>query len=227
MATKFNQAMETFFTSIKRRGKLSSSAVWKNAHLWYIVLITAACSAFYYLDSIFNTLGWPIPQWNILYTPHDFHRLLFAIPILYASYIFRTRGAIITTLISALIFLPRSLFISLYLDPLPLSLFFCGIVGTIAVLEAKLLDEITARNKAERTQENCQALLQEVHHRVRNNLQIVSSLLDMSKLRAISNKQLICLQTSAPGFTPYPSSTHSYTKTKISLKLKWGFMSGS
>ena len=141
--------MKIFPATIKAADNPQPSAVWKNAHLWYIALIMMACSLFYYLDSILHALGWATPQWSILYMPHDFHRMLFAVPILYASYIFKTRGAIITTLISALIFLPRALFISPYPNSLLRPLFFCIVIGMVGAFGAKLLDEVTAHKKAE------------------------------------------------------------------------------
>jgi len=231
--------MKAFLASTGNADDRHPSAVWKNAHLWYIALIMIACSLFYYLDSILGALGWAIPQWNILYMPHDFHRLLFAIPVLYASYMFRIRSAVITASISMAIFLPRALFISPYAEPLFRPLFFCIALGTVAVFGAKLLDEATAHKKAEEALQRCtnnleitvaertaelekttdklrneitkhkraekkirtslrdnQALLQEVHHRVRNNLQVISSLLDMSSLR-IHEQQAIASLTDA------------------------------
>ena len=231
--------MKAFFASTSNADNPHPSAVWKNAHLWYIAIILMACSLFYYLDSIADALGWATPQWSILSMPHDFHRFLFAIPVLYASYIFRVRGAVITCLISMAIFLPHTLSISPYAEPLFRPLFSCITLGTVAVFGAKLLDEVTARKKAEEALQRCtnnleitvaertaelekttdklrneitkhkraekkirtslrdnQALLQEVHHRVRNNLQVISSLLDMSSLRT-HEQQAIGLLTDA------------------------------
>jgi len=219
--------MKAFFASTGNADNRHPSAVWKNTHLWYIAIILIACSVLYYLDSILGTLGLATPQWSILSIPHDFHRLLFAMPVLYASYVFRIRGAIITALVSMAIFLPRALFISPYAEPLFRPLFFCIALGAVAVFGAKLLYEVTARKKAEEALQRCmnnseitvaertaglqktterlrneitkhkraekkiraslrnnQSLLQEIHHRVRNNLQVISSLLDMSSLRA-------------------------------------------
>jgi len=136
--------MKDFLVRIGNTNSQHLTAAWKNAHLWYIVLIMAACSTFYYLDSIFNSL-----DWDILYVPHDIHRLLFGIPVLYASLIFKTRGAIIITLISALIFLPYALFISPYPNPVIRPLLFCGVAGTIGILVAKLLNEVTEHKKSE------------------------------------------------------------------------------
>jgi len=74
-------------------------AIGRNPHIWYITAIMAACLVIYYVDSIIDLVGWPKIQWGFLYTVHDLHRLLFLIPVLYAAYIFRMRGVIVTVLI--------------------------------------------------------------------------------------------------------------------------------
>jgi len=67
-----------------------------------------------------------------------------------------------------------------------------GMIGT--------LRDITARKQAEEQIEAAlkekEVLLQEIHHRVKNNLQIISSLLDMSSLRT-HDQQAISLLTDA------------------------------
>jgi PAS domain S-box-containing protein len=117
--------------------------VWKNPHLWYITTIMIACTIFYYLDTILELIGWSRLQWEVLYTVHDLHRLLFFIPVVYAAYIFRVKGAIVTTLISMLIFLPRAILISPYPEPLLRPMVFVIILGGIGILVSKLLDNIT------------------------------------------------------------------------------------
>ena len=83
-------------------------AVLRNPHLWYVAVITMACSIFYYLSTIIDFMGWPNPRWNIFYTVHDLHRLLFVIPVLYATYIFRVKGVIVIASISILLFLIKN-----------------------------------------------------------------------------------------------------------------------
>jgi hypothetical protein len=72
------------------------------------------------------------------------HRLLFLAPIIYAAYTARVKGAVIITLVSFIIFLPRAFFISPFPDPLlRMSLFtvFAGVVGVLVGV---------IRNQAER-----------------------------------------------------------------------------
>jgi PAS domain S-box-containing protein len=123
--------------------------VWKNPHTWYITAIMLACSIFYYLDTITEFIGWLNLQWEIIYTAHDLHRLLFFIPVLYASYIFRTKGAVVTTSIATLIFLSRALFLSMYPDSLLRAIAFVIILGGVSILVSKLLDKISERNRVE------------------------------------------------------------------------------
>ena len=108
-----------------------SVALWRNPHLWYVIIMMIACSIFYYLDSIIDFMGWTNPQWSIFYTVHDLHRFLFLIPVLYAAYIFRVRGAIAVALISIPIFLPRALFISPYPDALLRPILFSIVAGAL------------------------------------------------------------------------------------------------
>ena len=124
-------------------------AIGRNPHIWYITAIMAACLAIYYVDSIIDLVGWPKIQWGFLYTVHDLHRLLFLIPVLYAAYIFRVRGVIVTVLILIPIFLPRAMFASPYPDALLRSVIFVIIIGGIGILLSRLLDNITERKQAE------------------------------------------------------------------------------
>jgi PAS domain-containing protein len=90
--------------------------------------------------------------WNALrndffYGIHDVHRLFFLAPIVYAGYTARVRGAVIITLISFIIFLPRAFFISPYPDPIlrmVLFIIFAGVVGSLVGI---------VRNQSERARE--------------------------------------------------------------------------
>ena len=124
-------------------------AAWRNPHTWYITAIMIACSIFYYLDTIIELMGWPKPGWDFLYTVHDLHRLLFFIPVLYAAYVFRVRGVIVTALILILIFLPRAMFISPYPEALLRPAAFLIVIGGVGILVSKLLDSITERKRVE------------------------------------------------------------------------------
>jgi len=123
--------------------------VWRNPHTWYITAVMIGCSIFYYLDAIIALMGWTKPQWGILYEPHDLHRLLFFIPVLYTACIFRVRGVIVISLISLLVFLAHALFISSYPEPLIRAIAFVIVIGGVGILLSRLLDNITERKQME------------------------------------------------------------------------------
>jgi diguanylate cyclase (GGDEF)-like protein/PAS domain S-box-containing protein len=91
-------------------------AILKDRHFYILVAIFFACTAFYYFGEFVNLFGWETLRWDIFYTVHDPHRMLFLAPILYSSYYYRLRGALLANIISLLIFLPRAFFISPYPD---------------------------------------------------------------------------------------------------------------
>jgi len=71
----------------------------------------------YYFGEIVDHFGWEALRWDFFYTVHDIHRVAFLIPILYAAYCFRIKGAVITTIFAFAVFLPRGLFLSPFPDP--------------------------------------------------------------------------------------------------------------
>jgi hypothetical protein len=97
-----------------------------------VPVMLAVCSLIYYFGELINWAAWEPLRRDFFYGIHDVHRLFFLVPIVYAGYCGRVRGALIVTLISFLIFLPRAFFISPYPDALlRMSLFtvFAGVVG--------------------------------------------------------------------------------------------------
>ncbi len=97
-------------------------------------LLLVLCTLFYYFGELIDWATWDTLRSNFFYGVHDIHRLLFLAPIIYAGYTARVRGAVIITLVSFIIFLPRAFFISPYPDPLlrmVLFVVFAGIIGTL------------------------------------------------------------------------------------------------
>jgi hypothetical protein len=102
------------------------------------------CTLFYYFGELADWAAWNSLRQSFFYGVHDVHRLLFLAPIIYAAYTARVKGAVIITLVSFIIFLPRAFFISPFPDPLlRMSLFtvFAGVVGVLVGV---------VRNQAER-----------------------------------------------------------------------------
>jgi two-component system NtrC family sensor kinase len=73
--------------------------------------------------------------------PHDLHRTLFLIPVIYAALTFRVRGALGTSFIFLCIVLPRTFF-SPYADPLIRPLLFVLFIAFVGVLTAMLIDRV-------------------------------------------------------------------------------------
>jgi hypothetical protein len=107
-------------------------------------LFLVICTLFYYFGELADWAAWESLRASYFYSIHDVHRLLFLAPILYAAYTARARGAIIITLVSFVIFLPRAFFISPYPDPLLRMAIFTVFAGVVGVLVG------TVRNQAER-----------------------------------------------------------------------------
>jgi hypothetical protein len=105
-----------------------------NYRLLILALMMLLCTLLYYFGELVDFLGWEALRWNFFYSVHDAHRLLFLAPIIYAGYLFGARAAIIITVVSVNIFLPRALFISPFPDPLPRTVLFIIIAGVIGYL---------------------------------------------------------------------------------------------
>jgi hypothetical protein len=107
-------------------------------------LLLAVSALFYYFGELVDWATWDALRNDFFYGIHDVHRLLFLAPIVYAGYTARIRGAVIITLVSFVILLPRALFISPYPDPLLRMIIFIVFAGVIGVLVGVI------RNQAER-----------------------------------------------------------------------------
>jgi signal transduction histidine kinase len=92
------------------------------------------CALFYYFGELVQWAAWDSLRSELFYSIHDIHRLLFLVPIIYAGYHKRVKGAILITLVSLAIFLPRALIVSPYPDPLLRMIFFVIIAGVIGSL---------------------------------------------------------------------------------------------
>jgi PAS domain-containing protein len=107
-------------------------------------LLLVVCTLFYYFGELVDWAAWESLRASFFYSIHDVHRLLFLAPIIYAAYTARVRGAVIVTLVSFVIFLPRAFFISPFPDPLLRMAIFTVFAGVVGVLVG------VVRNQAER-----------------------------------------------------------------------------
>ncbi len=109
-------------------------AILKTRHFVLLTLF-GICTIFYYFGELVDFAGWEALRWEFWYTVHDIHRLLFLVPIVYAGYFFRVQGAIIVTVASLIVFLPRAILISPFPEPIfraILSTTVMGVVGSLA-----------------------------------------------------------------------------------------------
>lgn len=110
----------------------------RNPHIWYITAIMIACSMLYYLDVILDHAELATPNWMVYFITRDLHLVLFAIPLLYAAYVFRIKGIAIITGISMLLFAPRAVFTAPYLDPFFRAVIFTVFIAILGILIAHI-----------------------------------------------------------------------------------------
>jgi len=116
----------------------------RNFHRVFLTFLFTHYALLYYFGEVIDLAGLEILRREFFFGIHDIHRLFFLIPIVYAGYCFRVRGAVITTLAAFIVFLPRALFISPFTDALFRMVLFTLIAGTTGVLTG------IARNEYER-----------------------------------------------------------------------------
>jgi hypothetical protein len=92
------------------------------------------CTAFYYMGELVDWATWNALRLEFFYGIHDIHRLLFLAPIIYAAHVARVKGALIITLVSFAIFMPRAFFISPFPDPMLRVAVFTVFAGAIGIL---------------------------------------------------------------------------------------------
>ena len=100
---------------------------------YFVFLLFALCALIYYFGELINFAGWDfLKSVTFFFGVHDVHRLLFLIPIMYAGYYFGIKPSIIITILAIGVFIPRSLFLSPYPDPLlrtGIFTIFAGVIG--------------------------------------------------------------------------------------------------
>ena len=159
------QPTNTVVTSNGVRGNEASKSPFR---LLILPLLIVFCTLFYYFGELADWAVWEAWRREFFYGIHDVHRLLFLVPIIYAGYIARVKGAVIITLVSFAIFLPRAFFISPFPDPLLRMVLFTVIAGVIGSLVGII------RNESERAR-SLKAMVLEERDKLRG---IIDSLAD-------------------------------------------------
>jgi signal transduction histidine kinase len=128
----------------------------RSPHFWIIVALMAVLALVYYAGQT------PLAQVSSFFTdafPHDLHRVLFLLPVVYAALAFRVRGAAGTSVAFLVIVLPRTLY-SPFADPLIRPLIFVLFTAVVAVLTAVLMNQIDEeREIARRLRESQEQLV--------------------------------------------------------------------
>jgi signal transduction histidine kinase len=118
----------------------------RSFYIFYFMLtLFGICTLFYYMGELVDFVGWTSLRWDFFYNVHDVHRILFLIPIIYAAYFYRIRGALLVTIAAFIVFLPRALFISDYPDPLLRAALFTIVAGFVGVLIGTIRNETEQR----------------------------------------------------------------------------------
>lgn len=125
---------ETHASEEARVGKFFN--LLKIPHTWYIAVIVLVCSILYYLDLILDLVGLPNPSWSTFLITHDLHLFFFAIPLLYAAYVFRERGIVLSSVVVFLVFICRIAFQPNYLEPFFSAMLFTGFITLLGILIA-------------------------------------------------------------------------------------------
>ena len=116
----------------------------RNFHRSLLIVLFVYYTIVYYFGELVDIAGWETLRWGFLYGVHDIHRLFFLVPIIYAGYIFRVKGAIIVTIAAFIVFLPRAFIISPFPDPISRIVIFTIVAGITGVFTG------IARNESER-----------------------------------------------------------------------------
>ena len=131
----------------------------RNPHLWIIAALMVIFTLSYYADHV--DLSW-LPFGEKFFTEeyvHDLHRLLFLIPMLYCAAIFRFKGALVISVTTLCIVLPRALFFSPNPDPVLRAVLFTGIASLATIAFGLERDRRQNESKASRDLENKAKLL--------------------------------------------------------------------
>jgi len=116
----------------------------RSHHFWIIAALMAVFTLVYYAGYT------PLANLGSFFTdafPHDLHRTLFLIPVVYAALTFRMRGTLGASLVFLCVVLPRT-FHSPYSDPLIRSLLFVLFTTLLGILTARLIDRVESEEKA-------------------------------------------------------------------------------
>jgi len=117
----------------------------RSSHFWAIAALIAAVTLIYYSGYT------PLAELSEFFSdafPRDLHRTLFLVPVVYAAIAYRSRGALVTSLVFLAVILPRALIQSPYPAPLLRPLLFVMLTAFVGILTAMLLGRMEREEKA-------------------------------------------------------------------------------
>lgn len=143
-------------------------------HSVSVMLLLVVCGLIYYSGELVKggvTDGYGS---GLYYTVHDMHRLLFLIPVLYAGFTLRIRGALIVSAITTFILLPRALILSPYPDPVLRMAVFIVIAASTGIVTGVLRNQVEASRHLLEIQKQLVHKLEASEHRYRDLFQKAS-----------------------------------------------------
>lgn len=139
--------MGTMNRPIEWLSEEGSSKRARNLHLPILLVLFSILAFIYYIDQTPLIKRWPFN--NTFFTGvHDLYRTLFLIPIIYAAFIFRLRGSLLTSLAFFGIILPRAFYFSPYPNPVLRPVISVALSAIIGVLVTVWLNRLGKERKA-------------------------------------------------------------------------------
>lgn len=138
----------------------------RSPHFWIIAAIMAVLTLVYYAEHT------PLAHFGGFFSctyPHDIHRALFLLPIIYAAVAFRGWGALTTSFLFLCVVLPRPFICSPYAAPLLRPLLFVLFTTAFGLLAATLIDRMEKEGKAHADLKVAYQELSEYDQRLREN----------------------------------------------------------
>ena len=119
----------------------------RSPHFWIITALMAFFTFLYYIDQTPLVEMTPF-NYTFFSGVHDIHRILFVIPVVYAAFMFRVWGSLVTSFVFLCVVMPRSLLFSPYPDPVLRALLFVIIMALASLLIATQLNRTEREQKA-------------------------------------------------------------------------------
>ncbi len=119
----------------------------RSPHFWIITALMAFFTFLYYVDQTPLVEVTPF-NYTFFSGVHDIHRILFVVPIVYAAFMFRVWGSLVTSFVFLCVVMPRALLFSPYPDPLLRALLFVIIMALASLLIATQLNRTEREQKA-------------------------------------------------------------------------------